>query len=529
MAIHRSGGLVKWGVVIATSLLVAACGGTDTTGGGEAGGETGGSTGASTADLDTESTFRYGYAITVSRLDPHKASISQDATTLFPAYDRLLLVSSEGELIPGLAEKWSFSPDGKQLTLNLRQGVTFHDGTPFDAAAVKANVDRAKAVQGSSVATDLRSVTAVTVVDPATVRLDLAQADVALLGALADRAGTQVSPKAIAGGVNLDEVMVGAGPYKLVSHVPGSVTTFERYDGHWDKSPRAKRLEIRVYADSVARLNALRTGQIDATSLSQNQVSEVENDPAVKMTFKTELAYLYVVQNRARAGQDDVKVRQAMLHAIDREGICKAILFGYCEVTDQPFPPGYKAFNPDIPKVLYPYDAEKAKQLLAEAGKKSFSVTMLTPAGLPIFPEVAEAIQAQWKAVGITSSIQPAEPSKLGELMFAQKSADTMLATWGGRPDPSITFAQRGTAAGFANPGGVTTPKMEDLWKRSVAETDPAKREAILREGSKEMAEQVLEMVLAFPKVPYVTNDKVVGFTPYLSSKPEFRTVGLSK
>ena len=84
--------------------------------------------------------------------------------------------------------------------------------------------------------------------------------------------------------------------------------------------------------------------------------------------YNTELAYTYIVQNRARGGQDDVRVRQAMLYGLDRQSICDSLLAGKCQITDQPFPPGYFAYNEDIPDVLYPYDPEKAKELLAEAG-----------------------------------------------------------------------------------------------------------------------------------------------------------------
>ena len=121
-----------------------------------------------TGEPDLNANFIYGYPITVSRLDPHKASISQDATTLFPVYDRLLDVTPTGDLVPMLAESWEFSPDGLTLTMHVRQNVTFHDGASLDANAVKMNLDRAKGIQGSSVATDLSSLDSVTVVDPMT-------------------------------------------------------------------------------------------------------------------------------------------------------------------------------------------------------------------------------------------------------------------------------------------------------------------------------------------------------------------------
>ena len=189
---------------------------------------------------DLDATFIYGYPITVSRLDPHKASISQDATTLFPVYDRLVHLSPQGRPDPGLAESWEFSDDGLTLTLHVREGVTFHDGATLDAAAVKANLDRAKGVEGSSVATDLAAMASVTVVDPMTVDITLSQPNVAIIGSLADRAGIMVSPKALADGVDLDANMVGAGPFKLVEHAPATArrTSASTTTGTRTTSPR---------------------------------------------------------------------------------------------------------------------------------------------------------------------------------------------------------------------------------------------------------------------------------------------------
>jgi peptide/nickel transport system substrate-binding protein len=477
---------------------------------------------------DPDATFIYGYPITVSRLDPHRASISQDATTLFPAYDRLVHLSPTGDLIPGLAESWEFSDDGLTLTLHVRPNVTFHDGAALDAEAVKVNLERGKSIEGSSVATDLAAMESVTVVDPMTVAVNLSTPNVAIIGSFADRAGILVSPQAIADGVDLDANMVGAGPFKMVSHVHGDTTKYERNDDYWDQEhlAKVKNLEIRVIPDNIARLNAIRTGEISATTLSAAQVPEVEDNDAVRLMYNTELAYTYIVQNRARAHQDDVRVRQALLYGLDRQGICDTLLAGQCVITDQPFPPGYFAFNEDIPQVLYPYDPEKAQALLDEAGVDTLSLSMLIPVGLPTYPEMAEVIQAQWAELGVTVDIRPTDPTSLGEVMFGQEQADTMLAGWGGRPDPAMTFIQRAGPDAFANPGGVTTDTMVELIAQATSISDPEERQAALQAGSKEMAESVLEMVVLFPNVPYVAQSDVV-FTPYLSSKPEFRDVAI--
>ena len=140
-----------------------------------------------------------------------------------------------------------------------------------------------------------------------------------------------------------------------------------------------KNLEIRVVADNVARLNAVRTGQINATTISATQVPEIENDPAFRLLFNTELAYTYIVQNRARASRTTSTCAGPCSTASTARAICDSLLAGKCAITDQPFPPGYFAYNEDIDDVLYPYDPEKAKELLAGAGVESLELSMLHP------------------------------------------------------------------------------------------------------------------------------------------------------
>lgn len=523
----RPGARLLLSGLVALALVAAACGGDgDDNATLDGGGDL---VAPAEGDVDLDATFVYAYPITVSRLDPHRAQISQDGTTLYPAYDRLVHVAPDGELIPGLAESWAFSDDGLVLTMQLRDGVIFHDGATFDAEAAKASLDRAVSIEGSSVATDLRSLAEVTVVDPMTIALTLTEPNVAIVGALSDRAGIQISPDAIVDGVDLDERMVGAGPFRMVSHTPGASTVFERFEDYWDADQRAQvaQLEIRVMADQVSRFNALSQGEIDATTLGANQVADAETLPGVELVMSTELQYLWLAQNRARAGQDQLAVRQALIHAIDRESICESLLFGNCVLSDQPFPPGYFAYNDEIDDVIYPYDPDLARELLAEAGVPDLELTMVIPAALPMYPEVSEAIQAQWAEVGVTVRLQTSEPSQIGDAFFLQQVSDTMLATWGGRPDPAITLVQRASATGFANPGGGTTPEMETLIAESLSTVDVDERREVLQEASREMAESALEIVVLFPQVAHAMADNVY-LEPYLTAKPEFRTVSVS-
>ena len=311
--------------LVLLALLAAACGGGDDDASGTAS-DGNATTGDGAAEIDPDGSFTYAYPLTLSRMDPHKANISQDAVTLYPAYDRLVHLAPDGELIPGLAESWEFSDDVRTVTMHLREGVTFHDGAVFDAEAAKKNLDRAKTIEDSSVTSDVSTIESVDVVDEHTIRLNLNVANASILGVLADRAGIQVSPKALDEGVNLDEEMVGAGPFRMVSHTPGASTTFERFESYWGEPARVKTLEIKVMPDAVSRLNALRSQEVDGTTIGANQVAELEGDESVNLQFNTELLFYFITQNRTRAHQDDLRVRQAMVHALDREGICDTLM-----------------------------------------------------------------------------------------------------------------------------------------------------------------------------------------------------------
>lgn len=523
-------------IVAAGVLIAASCGGdddgddttsaTDPSTSATAGATVASAAGGMSPGTDTGAGFVYAYPVTVSNLDPHLASISQDGTTLFPAYDRLIHSTPDGELIPGLAESWEFNADATELTLAIRRGVTFHDGAALDAEAVKTSLDRAKSLESSVAATDLQTVATVDVIDPMTVRLTMSAPSASIVGPLSDRAGIIISPQALADGVDLQARMVGAGPYRMIEHVPGATTTFELFEDYWNtgERPAIATLEIRVIADSATRYNALVSGQIDATSIDPNQVPDLERTAGFTVVPSTQIAYFFLAQNRSLAMQDDVRVRQAFVHALDREGMCEALLNGMCEVTDQPVPPGHPVYDDSIDQVLYEFDPERTRTLLAEAGAQDLTLSMVIPAALPPYPAMAEVIQAQFADVGITLDLTQVEPPQIGNNFFVEQATEAMLAQRGGRPDPAMNWMQRAGAEGFANPGGVTTERMTEILDASNAEPDLAARTDLLVEGSREMAESVLEIPLMYPVVPYAMRSDV-SWTPFVSSILEFRDV----
>jgi len=544
---RRAGGARRaWALALAMGLVAASCGGDDdddaaqgadtaatSVGTVGSGGSSGPSTPAPPTSLDERpvdrtATFRYGYAINVSRLDPHRATIRNDITTLAPAYDTLVQLDPSGELVAMLATGWTFNDDATILDLTLREGVVFHDGQPFDAAAVKANIERGQTLEGSTVATDLAAIREVEVVDEHQVRLHLTRSDVSLVGLLSDRPGMMISPAAFE--EDLDAVAVGAGPFRLVENRPGDVTIYERFEDYWDPdAARVQRLELLVQPDAATRLNGLRTGQLDATSLDPAQFAEANEIDGITVDTAPTLFFIHFSFNRARSELGNVDARRAIYHAIDRDAICEAVLVGLCDVSVQPFPDGYFAAHPDLPSDVYAYDPERSRELLVQAGlPDGFAFSLMVPAGLTTYIQIAEAMQAQLAEVGIEMALEPMDPAEMADRMYGRKEADAILGGLTGSADPSLYFAQRIIASAYANPGQHSTPAIEDLYQQSIATADPEAREEVLHEAVHEVVDQVLNINVMFPHTIAAYRDEVIGQVIPLSGNPTFRDLGIA-
>lgn len=465
----------------------------------------GGATG-STASVSADKLV-YGTGMFYSSMDPHKSvSTVGDCAITCLFYDRLVHTKPDGTLIPGLAESWEFSTDGTSLTFHLREGVEFDDGTPLDAAAIKASLDRARTLEGSTVKGDLASIADIKAVDAQTVVFQLRSPDAALPGALSTTTGSIINPKAIESG-DLGDTPDGTGPYELKSYTADSEMTLARDDDYWGEKPAYQDVVIKWIKDPSALANALQAGQVDAAPLQPANAKSFEELDGFTMTKTTTLGQAGLITNFPLAKITDVKVRQAILHAIDREGNCKNILHGYCEISDQPFPDGYFANDGSIDQVLYPYDPEKAKSLLAEAGVKDLKIQAYVTN--PSFVPLAQAVQEQLKAVGIGFDVKTIDTATMAQKLFVEKSLPVVLTPFTGRPDPAIMIGHRYSKTGSFNPGGYTDPAVEAAYKQALTTTDPAAREPVLKSASKAVAESAVGMVMYHPVNATVTKEGI--------------------
>lgn len=510
------------------ALLLAGCAPIPT-GDGSGTGADSGAVGSGAVGIDPDAVIRYADTSGPSRFDPHRSSTGHDIRYFAPVYDRLVHLSPDGDPVPGLATRWEWEDDGLTLRMDLREGVTFHDGTAFDASAVAANIDRGKTVAGSTVVEDLAVIEVVEVVDEHTVRLRLNQRSSMLPGLLSHRAGAMISPAAF-DSPDLDHTAVGTGFYRLVEYRPEDAAIYERNDEYWDDSlVGARRIEVDILPDEVTRMNALRTGEVDVAALNGRLAAEAAGVPGVTVHRAPTLTYLVLYLNRARSEFGDVRVRQALNLAVDRQAIVDGIYFGAAQPSVQPFPIGYSAYNPEYPADHYPHDPERARQLLAEAGlPDGFAFDMLVTARSP-FTQVGEALQQMFREIGVTAQIRVVDPTHAADLYYGQEDGDGLVAQWGGRPDPSMTLELQFTADGYGNPGGHTTPRLEELHRRALDTVDPAAREALIQQATGETVEQAFQLPIAVDEAVYATTDRVVGFETFVTGQPDFRTLGLRR
>ncbi|HWH25426.1 MAG TPA: ABC transporter substrate-binding protein [Pseudolysinimonas sp.] len=329
-----------------------------------------GCTAASAEGSAADSNLTIGSVVDVTSWNPADVGGGHFLQYMQPVYDTLLQVDSKGAIEPDLATEWRWDEARTTLTLDLRTGVKFTDGTRFDADAVVANVTSLKAGSGAA-SSQLRSVKDATAVDDDTVALNLSQPDPALETALTQNAGFMASPKGISAGTLATEP-VGTGPYTLDAKTTtvGSEYAFVRNAEYWaPKTYPFDRITIRPLTDDSARRAALQSGAIDAGIGQPAWVKEISSDQLIAMKYTLDFMGLFIDD---RAGTlvpalGDVRVRQAINYAFDRAAILKTIQLGYGEETTQVFSKSSIAYDAKLNKV-YSYDPDRARKLLKEAG-----------------------------------------------------------------------------------------------------------------------------------------------------------------
>jgi len=324
--------------------------------------------------------------------------------------DKLFDVTPDLKIVPQLATGYEWAADRKSIVIKLHPGVRFQDGEPFNAEAVKFNIERHQNTPGSFRKSEIAEIQSVEVVNDLTVRFHLSQPLVPLLAALTDRAGMMVSPKAAkALGDKLGTQPVCAGPYKFVQRVAQGKIVVEKVADYWDKNAfSVDRIEFVPITDSSSRLASLRSGDLQMIErVSPTDLAEIRGDSKLKVVGVPELGYQMIPLNVANGPKSktlaDVKLRQALDLAIDRDTLVKTVFNNEYIAGNQFVGPENPYYDKKVP--VAKRDVAKAKQLMKEAGQPNLTFTLVVPPERDR-QEAALILQAMWAEAGITANLQ---------------------------------------------------------------------------------------------------------------------------
>lgn len=404
---------------------------------------------------------------------------------LQPMYDQLIRYTKDGAFEPNLATSWE-RPSPLEFVLTLREGVTFTDGSPFDSAAVKANFDRMIGGKGPD-ASLFSKVASVETPDATTVHLTLSQPDPSLELTLSKNLGMMASPESIADGT-LATAPVGTGPYTLdlAKSLTGDHWTFVRNADYWGDAADFPydTLSFKKYADNNAVLNAVRAGEARIGYGAADTADAAKSAGLDVITAETNTVGL-VLSDRDGVMQPalgDVRVRQALNYAVDRDAILANVALGYGAATDQWFGPQTAGHDPALDGA-YPYDPAKARALLAEAGyPNGFELAVTIP---PIHTALVQAIQGYLAEVGVTVTINDAQANFFTDV---QRGATPAYTLQNAQLDLFSLAPNILLPGGLQNPFGSSDREIEDLYGR-IASATPDEASALWRQIGSRLTE----------------------------------------
>lgn len=439
---------------------------------------------------DSSNTLVMARSADTTGLDPHTQTAFASFRLLELIYEPLVNLDPDLNIIPALSESWTFADDARMLTLNLRQGVKFHDGSDFTAEDVKASFERILNEEtGAATRSNFLSIDTIDTPDDFTVVFNLTEADVPILGAMASLNAAIVPSEMVASG-DFASQAIGTGPFKLESWVPEETTQLSANADWWGDGPFVDGIEIRIIPDEASILAALRAGEIDFALLNDPLVATLLiDDPSVVLNRVPAIAYHVLQLNAARPPLDKLEVRQAISCAIDRQEVLDTASLGEGQVTGPLTIPAFQL--PASEYFCYEKDLDKARELMAQAGMDDgFTLKMIAAnAEPPTALSEAQSIQAQLAEIGITVEIESLELSVYVDRWLAA-DFESAVALNGGRPDPYTMYSRYWTKTGNLNTvAGYIDDTLDDLMAQGKAETDPQKRFAIFAEFQKHLVE----------------------------------------
>jgi peptide/nickel transport system substrate-binding protein len=427
-------------------------------------------------------------------------------------YDSLLRMTPDGKIVPWLAKSYETSADRLSWTFHLQEGVTFSDGTPFDAEAVKFNLERQvdpnqRAGEGGNLPQDIT----VEVVDEHTAVVKLSEPDEALPSALATTSvGLIASPTAVKKwGAEYGLHPVGTGPFMLDTQVVGQQIKLVKNPNYWVKGqPYLDSVTYRALGSADSALQTLKSGGADVMDfVAPQQANSVKDDAALTLMKSPALSVNQFMLNTTKPPFDDVRARRAVGHAIDQKTLSESLFFGFFKPTESMIAEGSWA-SPGQKVDSYPsYDLAEAKKLVAEIGGLSFSVKVSNSTD---FLQQAAAVQAMLAKAGIDMKIDAVEPSKkISDVFSHNYEAGQFVIP--GLPDPDNYVRPFFDSTAGANPSGLHDAELDALFAKGRTTAGADARKDIYRQVAQRMGEVAATVYISDYPVMRLQNKRIHG------------------
>jgi len=490
------------------------------------GGSWGASVGRAAPAAKSLPTINIALSSDINTFDPAISASFYDRQLMNNLFDKLFDLNSKGQIVPMLATSYKVSKDHLTYTLALRKGVKFQDGTPFNAAAVKFNLDRYRQATSAPRATELKLVDSVSAAGTYAVKIHLSEPFSPLLSILTDRSGMMCSPKAVQDeGTNFALHPVGTGPFALQDRVKGDHITLVRNAHYWRKGyPKAQQVVFKIFSDVNTQLVNLQSGQVDfIDAVSSQNVPSVQHDKSLRLIEKPGLGWAGFWLNTKIPALSNRLVREAISLLIDRTQYLKVIAGKTAVPGYSPFGPGDLAYGAwdKAPKV----NLKAAQKLLAQAHASNVGFIFTTTTD-PLATQGAQIIQSMLQAGGITMKVQTENfPTILDQL--SKHNFEAAAVGWSGRPDPDQNSYNHFSTGGPNNYGqysSATTDQYLNAGRRAV---DNTKRKADYAKVAAQLTKDVPYVFLSHGNNSFGEKAKLKGFV-YVPDGI-IRAVGMTK
>lgn len=424
-------------------------------------------------------------------LDPHYAVAAGTKEVMFNVFEGLVKPTSEGDLVPAVASDVSVAPDGSAYTFTLREGVKFHNGDPVEMQDVLFSVERNRtaAEGGEPLIPALANISDLSA-EGDTLTVTLAEPDNDFLSYMtlailpADYDSQATAP-------------VGTGPFRFVSRAAQQEIVLERFDDYWGETPALKKVTYKIIENAQGLILGLQSGALDLVAhLTSTQTSQLS-----KEEFHIEEGTMNLVQalylNHSEKPFDDIRVRQALCYAVDKEELLALAFDGYgSPIGSSMYPAFVKYFDAALTD-FYPHDTDKAKALLAEAGyPDGFDMTITVPANYQPHVDTAQVLREQLAAVGINATVEPVEWGTWLSDVYAGRNYQSTVIGVDASNMTARALLERFVSDNDGNFINYDNAQYDALFGEAVAAFDDAEQTALYKEMEKNLTENAANVYL---------------------------------